>query len=165
MTLTSNFRNAFYAGLLLSVIAGIYLLRLWQPERQVELHSIHLLDAIGERDWSRVREFIDAEYHDHWQHDRELLLARIRLVGGHTRDLRLEPHQPLVIETDDGPGWRARITARGEQGEMIALIKQHLNSIDEPFRLEWRQRSRKPWDWKLVHASNEALVLPKGSGF
>ncbi len=165
MTLSPNFRNGFYAGLLFTVIAGIYLIRLWQPERQVELHALHLLEAIGERDWGAVAEFIDPEYRDQWQHDRLLLLARLRLVGGYTRDLRLDPHEPLVIETDGGPEWRARITARGDEGEMIALIKQHLNLIDDPFRLQWRQRSWKPWDWKLVHASNEALVLPTASGF
>ncbi len=56
--------------------------------------------------------------------------------------------------------WQSRITIEGEGGEVIALVKERLNSVSTPFDLEWRHMSGKPWDWKLVHVSNETLTLP-----
>ena len=51
-----TFRNGFYAGLVVAVIWGIYLFRLWQPERQIELHNVHLLEQIEKHNWKAVGE-------------------------------------------------------------------------------------------------------------
>ncbi len=45
------------------------------------------------------------------------------------------------------------------------MITDRINPLNEPFRLQWRKQSWKPWEWKLVHASNEALDLPADAGF
>src|SRR5438067_258883 len=71
-----TFRNGFYAGLLIAVIWALYLARLWQGPRQVELHSIHLLAQIEKKDWKAVGEFISNDYQDRWGNDRALLLER-----------------------------------------------------------------------------------------
>ncbi len=39
------------------------------------------------------------------------------------------------------------------------MIKQRVNHLPEPFVLEWRRISARPWDWKLVRVSNPALEL------
>ena len=49
-----SFRIGFYAGLIVAVIWGIYLVRLWQGQRQVELHSVHLLAQIEKHNWKVV---------------------------------------------------------------------------------------------------------------
>ncbi len=166
MTITGpSFRNGFYAGLLMAIVAGIYLLQLWQPERQIELHSLHLLRAIERNDAGAIGDFIDSDYKDQWQHDRPLLLARLRAVLRYTRNLHLKPREPLVVPTSSGPEWRARITASGDENEVMRMITDRINPLNEPFRLQWRKQSWKPWEWKLVHASNEALDLPADVGF
>ena len=85
-----SFRNGFYAGLVVAVIWGIYLVRLWQPQRQVELHSIHLLEQIEEEDWNAVGEFIGESYQDRWGNDRTLLLERLRQVFRALSNARVE---------------------------------------------------------------------------
>lgn len=161
----TTFRTGFYGGVIVAFAVGAYLLQLWQPDRQVELHSVHLLHAIEQKDWSSIGEFIDPAYRDQWQHDRATLLLRIRAVLQYTRNLHLEPRAPLVVATDSGPQWRARIIVSGDDNDVTTMIKARVNPLQEPFRLQWRQQSWKPWDWKLISASNEALQLPEGAGF
>lgn len=156
-----SFRIGLYGGLLAAIVIGLYLFQLWQPERQIELHSIHFLRAMEQKDWRAMSDRIDPAYRDQWQQDREVLLARLRAVLQYARNLKLDAHEPLVVATSSGPEWRARITVGADENELTALIKARVNPLQEPFRLLWRQQSWKPWDWTLIRASNEALELPE----
>lgn len=155
-----SFRNGFYAGLLLAVIIGLWLFRLWQPERQITLHSLHLLEALEEKDWEEAAVFIDESYLDQWKQNREIVVARLRGVLHYARNLRLDPLGAGVL-LDDGQGsWSARIHLEADPNEISNLIKARVNSLDAPFELRWQQKSGKPWDWKLVRVRNPALELP-----
>ena len=162
---SSTFRNAFYAGLLLAVAAGTYLFQLWQPERQVKLHTRHLIAALEGRDRDAFAEFIAAEYRDQWEHDRTQLVSRLERVLRYTRDLQIQPHSAWVEISDDRGEWHARITIEGEASEVNTLIAQHVNPVAEPFTLQWQRRSWKPWDWKLVGVTNPEFQLPAGMPF
>ena len=141
----ASFRNGFYAGLLLAVAAGLYLHQLWQPARQVELHSLHLLKAIERKQWPKVADFLDEKYQDQWGHDRGVVLSRMREVLHYTRHLRIEAHEaPVSIDQAEGQ-WRARITVDGDPNDLMALIKERVNSLETPFDLQWQQKSGKPW--------------------
>lgn len=153
-----NFRNGFYAGLLLTLIVGLYLVRLWQPERQVQLHSAHLLSQIEQNDWSAVEEFIAPDYQDRWGNDYALLLERLRRVFRALSKPRLEAAAPSV-RTADGQGyWTAKITLTGG-GEFAGVIERRVNSLEAPFELEWRRGATWPWDWKLVSVRNPELEV------
>lgn len=164
MITRASFRNGFYAGLLVALAVGVYLLQLWQPDRQLELHSAHFLQAVETKDFGALESFIDAAYADQWGHDRALLLTRMRAVLRYTRNLRLEAREALPLPNGDTGEWRARITASGDDNELVVLIKERINSLHEPFHLQWRRKSWKPWDWKLTGVTNAALELPAGSG-
>src|SRR4051812_43217651 len=71
-----SFRTGFYAGLFIAAIWAIWLIRLWQPDRQVALHSIHLLQQIERKNWTTVADRVSPEYQDRWGHDRAILLER-----------------------------------------------------------------------------------------
>lgn len=160
-----GFRAGFYAGLIVAVAAGAYLFQRWQPDRQVALHSVQLLHAIEHKDWREIADFIDPAYHDQWQHDRAVLLARMHAILQYTRKIGFDVDEPLVVATDKGLEWRGRIVVSGEDDDLTALIKARINPLHEPFRLDWRRQSWKPWDWKLLRVSNEALELPEAAGF
>ena len=153
-----SFRNGVYAGLLIALITGIYLIRLWQPERQVELHSTHLLAHIEGKKWKRAGEFIADDYQDQWGHDRAVVLERLREV------LRALPNAQIaaagqIVRAEDGRGeWIAKITVNGT-GEYAELIKARVNSLEAPFELEWRRGVTWPWDWKLISVRNPALEI------
>ncbi len=159
-----SFRNGLYAGLLIALGFGLYLYQLWTPEKQVRLHSAHLMEALEEKDWADADEFLADAYADQWGHDRVLLLTRLRQILPYARNLRLEARE-IIVHADAGEGeWRARVTVEADANEVSDFIKARVNLLPDPFVLKWRQVSKKPWDWKLVHASNVALEIPR-SGF
>ena len=155
-----TFRNGFYAGAAAAVALGIYLFWLWQPERQVRLHTEHLLAAVEGHDWEDLAEFVDGSYQDQWGNDRPLLLARLREILSYTRDLRIETLGGGVSRlTSEEAEWSTRVAIEAEEGELTALIKARVNGLETPFVFHWRHASGKPWDWKLVRVSNETLDL------
>ena len=160
-----TFRNGFYAGALLAVAVGVYLFQLWQAERQVSLHSLHLVTAIEERDVEAIGEFLAPEYRDQWDHDRASLLSRLGTVLRYTRDLDVQANVAWVEVNGDEGSWHAKITIEGAETEVNTMIKQHMNAVAEPFQLQWRRQSWKPWDWQLVRVTNSEFKLPAGTPF
>ncbi len=160
----ATFRNAFYAGLLVALFLGLWLTQLWSAEKQVRLHSEHLLRQIEKRNWSAAGDFVAAEYHDEWGDDRALLIRRLRLVLRFFSGLTIDAKTPLVQLDPPGGTWRARIQLAGTDAgaEMAPEIIRRVNSLTTPFELRWRQESWEPWDWKLVEVRNPELEVPAG---
>jgi len=154
-----NFRHGFYAGLLVAAVLGIYLFQLWQPERQVTLHSANLIEALEENDWSDLADFIADNYEDRWGHDRAVVLLRLREVLSYAPNLQIEAIGVAARADDQEGTWSARIQVEADPNEVTALIKGRVNPLDAPFELQWRRQSWKPWDWKLVRVDNPALEL------
>lgn len=154
-----TFRNGFYAGVLGAIVAGLYLFQLWQPEKQVRLHSLHLISALERKDWAKVGEFVDESYTDRWGHDRGLLLARLRAVLPFARNLHIELMAPAVSASSREGEWCARLKIEADENEVSTMIKARVNKLDAPFQLHWR-RFGKLWEWKLMRADNSALELP-----
>jgi hypothetical protein len=151
-----------YGGLGVALLIGLFLLWLWQPERQVKRHTGNLLHAIEQKDWASVADFIGNDYQDQWGDDRALVLERIREVFRYLRGVRINIVDPN-IEVDKHHGvCRARITVDGNGGEAMALVKERVNSLNTPFELEWRRMSGKPWDWKLIRVANQSLEISAG---
>ena len=153
--------NAFYAAALTAVAAGVYLFQLWSAERQIELHSLHLLEALEENDASGISDFVAETYQDDWGHDKALLLERLRQIAPSGRDGRLVVRD-AAAQANGGEGeWRARITIETDANELTAPMIERVNSVPEPFVLRWRRESWKPWDWKLARVSNPSFELPR----
>lgn len=156
----STFRTSFYSGLVLALLLGVWLARLWPAENQVRLHSEHLLRQIEKRSWSGAGDFIALDYHDAWGHDRALLLERLRLTLRFFTSLTITATAPQVTLDPAGGSWRARVHLAGTGGEFAPDIIPRVNRLTDPFELRWRHESWKPWDWKLVEVKNPSLNLP-----
>jgi len=157
-----SFRNGIYLGLAPAVLIAAWLHFLWQPKRQVQLHSVHFLQAVQQKSWSAVDEFVDDRYHDQWGHDRELLRSHLRDVLRSMRNLRIHS-QEIAVRAANGRGeWRGRITVQADPNEVTASVKERVNTLKTPFELQWQQQSGKPWHWKLVTVANPGLELPAG---
>lgn len=155
-----SFRNGFYAGLVVAAVWGIYLARLWQPQRQVELHSVHLLAQIEKRNWKSVGEFVGSEYRDRWGNDRALLLERLPEVFRALPNAKIEA-SGVVARAANGRGyWSAKVKIRAA-GPYAEWIEGRVNSLESPFEFEWQPGATWPWDWKLVAVENPALEIPE----
>ena len=154
------FREGFYGGLSVALLAGLFLLWLWRPEHQVRRHSENLLRAVEKNDWKRFGGFISNDYRDQWNHDRALLLERTREIFRYMRSAQISAVGVNVRIEQQNAYWQAKIIIDGDSGEVMGLIKERVNSLPTPFQLEWRHMSMKPWDWKLVRVINSELEIP-----
>jgi hypothetical protein len=154
-------RNAIYAALLGAVALGIYLFQLWTPERQVELHSRDLLSALESGDASALDAFLSETYADDWGQDKALVLSRLRQVMRYGSDARLAADGARVTVAGTEGEWRARIVIEADANELTAPMLAHVNGVTEPWVLQWRRESWKPWDWQLVCISNPSFELPR----
>ena len=141
---------------------GLFLVWLWQPERQVRRHSSNLLHAVQQKNWASVANFIGSDYRDQWGDDRMLVLERVREVFRYMRSVRIDTTEPSVRLDSRSGFWSAKLTVHGDSGEVMELVKERVNSLNTPFELEWRRMSSKPWDWKLVAVRNPELNIPTG---
>src|SRR5215212_7302098 len=140
---------------------GLFLIRLWQPGRQVEIHSQHLLKTISDKDWQKFSHFIATEYSDQWGHNKAAVVERTRAVFRYADGLRVNAATPNVRVQDRGGSWRAHVTVEGDpNNELVSELKTRVNTLNTPFEMEWRHASGKPWDWQLVAVRNAELVLP-----
>jgi hypothetical protein len=153
-----TFRGGFYAGIVVAVIWGVYLFRLWQPQRQIELHNRHLLEQIEQHDWKAMAEFIGEGYQDRWGNDRKLLLERLPQVFTALGKTRIESNA-VAVRHEEGRGfWTAKITVSGT-GELADYVQTRVNSLESPCEFEWQRGATWPWDWKLVAVRNPALEI------
>jgi hypothetical protein len=153
-------RYGFYGGLLLTVVVGLYLAWLWQPERQVRLHAEHLIAKFEDRKSSGVADFISESYRDDWGHDRARLLERTQIVLQVLKEIHIVTREAQTTISGNEARWMAKVSIRAE-GEFAPLVVDRVNAIETPFELVWRQHSWKPWDWKLVRVSNPDLQIPE----
>lgn len=159
-TADSTFRYSFYAGLILALIIGVYLTRLWGAENQVRLHTEHFLSQIEERDWAGAGEFLAANYRDDWGDDRQLMINRLRFGLRFFNTLTITAKEMRIQVEESGAIWSARVQIAGAGSDVVPQALEEINRLTTPFELRWQKQSWKPWDWKLGKVSNSELQLP-----
>jgi hypothetical protein len=97
-------------------------------ERQVQLHSAHLLAQIENKDWSRVAAFIGDGHQDRWD------MIGLRSSNGSVKFSATSGNPRLTakdvsIRAESAKGfWRARITFKAS-GEFASVIEERVNSL------------------------------------
>jgi hypothetical protein len=157
---TISLRGAFYGGVAVAICVGLFLLWLWQPERQVKRHTENFFHSIERKDWTTASNFIASDYHDQWNNDRSRVVERMHEGFRYVRGLGISAFSVNVQVQQRRGQWLGRIWVDGSQSEVMELLKERVNSLPTPFELEWHRISGKPWDWKLLRVSNSALEIP-----
>ena len=158
------FRNGFYRGLSIAVLIGLFLFRLWQPERQIRCHTENLFHAIEYKNWEKMADFIGNDYQDQWGHDHARVIERSREVFLYLRRVQIGSSSVTVRIDNHRAQWSGKIIIEADQNEVAALVKERVNSLTTPFELEWTRLSAKPWDWKLSRVTNASLEIPVDQG-
>jgi hypothetical protein len=155
-----SFRGGFLIGLALAFCIGLYLVWLWQPARQVKRHAENFLHAVERKDWAAAASFIGSDYQDQWGDDRARVLERMREGFRYVRGPRIVASNPGVQVEKRRAVWTGKIMVYSTDEEAMELLDARVNSLPAPFELEWHRLSGKPWDWKLVRASNPSFEIP-----
>jgi hypothetical protein len=155
-----SFREGFCSGLVIALCAGLYLIWLWQPERQVRRHAENFFRAIERKNWDAAADFVAADYQDQWGDNRVRALERLREGFRYVRGPRIIASHPSVEIESPRAVWSGKITFYSSDDEVMEILDQRVNSLPSPFELEWHHLSSKPWDWKLARVSNPAFEIP-----
>jgi hypothetical protein len=155
-----SFRAGFYGGLAIAVCVGLYLVWLWQPERQVRRHTENFFHAIEHKNWDTTANFISMDYQDQWGNDRARVLERLREGFRYVRGPRIIASNPGVQMESLRAVWSGKITLYSFDDDVMEVLDQRVNSLPSPFELEWHHLSGTPWDWKLARVSNPAFEIP-----
>ena len=160
MAVTITLRSGFFGGFALAACIGLYLMWLWQPERQVRRHTENFFHAIEHRNWDAVVDFIGDDYQDQWGDDRARVLERMREGFRWVRGSRIIAPDASVQAENRRAVWTGKITVYSSDDGVMEVLDERVNKLPAPFELEWHRISAKPWHWKLVRVSNSAFEIP-----
>ena len=158
--MTISFREGFCGGLVIALCAGLYLIWLWQPERQVRRHTENFFRAIERKNWDAAANFVAADYQDQWGDNRVRVLERLRKGFRYVRGPRIIASNPSVQIASPRAVWRGKIALYSSDDDVMEVLDQRVNSLPSSFELEWHHLSSTPWDWKLAGVSNPAFEIP-----
>jgi len=134
---------------------ALWLAWLWQPERQVRLHTQTLLQAIESRHWSKVEALLADSYADRWGHDKAFVLEGLRQAFGGFVFLTIEHREAGSVLLAGRSVEQVKISG---QGNMVAqFVMTRVNELGEPFTFAWRKREGGPWAWELIGVDHPRL--------
>lgn len=141
------------AAALLAV--GLWLAWLWQPERQMRLHTATLIKSIERRNWSKVQDLLADNYSDRWGHDKNFVVGGLHQVFGSFVFLKIE-HKNQAVDVDAGRTV-TRVKMSGQGSVVAQYVMAKVNGLTAPFTFTWQKRSGKPWDWHLTAVDHPTL--------
>jgi len=137
----------------------LWLAALWQPARQVELHTLNLLKRASARDWPAVEAMMAPDYRDAWGHNSATAIDEGRKLFSHFFALQIVPLAPLEI-AEAGDGWevRAPIGVFGSGTAVAQAVIEEVRSAEGPATFVWRRDGGWPSRWSLVEVRHEQLA-------
>ncbi len=144
----------------LALLAALWL-RWWlKPERQIPRAQARLLSCLEKRDFAAMEGLLAADYRDRWEHDKATALSRSCEVFGQFATLTVE-HETRGLRAESGR-WllTEKVILKGLGGPLAMAARDRVGALREPFTMEWRRRSWKPWDWELQSVAQPELELP-----
>ena len=157
-------KRALAAAAVLAALA-LYAAWLWQPARQVRLHTAHFLGAVERRKWDRAQTFVADNYSDRWGHDKEFVLRESREVFRQFIFLTIQrdPAPPTITGPD--AEIRTPIKLAGNGSPIAQLAVEKINTLRMPFTFTWHRTGWQPWSWQLTRIDQPELDLEMERGF
>ena len=141
-------KTAAAVACLAAVVLILFLLRLWQPERQILKHNEHLLKAASDRNWTRLALLIDDKYSDRWGHDKTSALSDAREVLGQFFVLDLTGESPQAGADGMTGVVSCRLKMAGNGTPLAGAAMDEVNALRSPFTFQWTRKSwRTPRAW------------------
>lgn len=143
----------------MALVAGTSLFLLWQPARQVGLHTSNLLKRASDRNWAAVEGMISSDYRDAWGNDRAAAIDEARRLFSHFFALHIVLLEDPRIEWDGGEAAVfVRLGIYGTGTAIAEVVMDEVREAEGPFVFRWRKAGSRPWEWTLVHAGHGELA-------
>lgn len=148
----------WFAALLCAVWVA-WLAVLWQPLRQIELHTTNLLARLSARDHVAVAGMICPEFRNAWGHGREESLRKADELFNHFFTLKILPSGPMDIRLSDGQAVnRVPLGIFGSGTPVAQAVMGEVREVGGSFVFRWRKAGSWPWQWLLVEAGHAELA-------
>lgn len=127
------------------------------PGRGLARAQDRLLRETSARNWPAVTALVDETYRDAWGHDRDTAISSASEVLQNFLTLHVTAADTQI--TRDGPDAQISTILRvqGRGNAIGEAVRDTVNGLRSPFQFAWRQKSWKPWDWKLVSLSQPEI--------
>ncbi len=130
------------------------------PEREMLEAQTALIKALEKRSWSKVSKALSETYTDSWGQNRELAveLGKQALSGF----ISLGIHEQLLSSrAAEGVGETTfHLQLDGNGMGFSSVVLGRVNSMNQPWKLNWRKEGLWPWTWKVVRLEQPDVVLP-----
>ncbi len=152
-----------WAVLVVMVACAVWLFLLWQPARQIELHTRNLLARASSRDWPSVEAMMAPDYRDARRSDRAAAVDAGREWASHFFALQIVPLDDWQI-SGRGDDWQASgaIGIYGSGTYVAQAVMDVARELEEPFVFRWRKSGRWPWQWRLTEIAQPELAARYG---
>jgi hypothetical protein len=141
----------------------IWLFLLWQPARQIELHTLNLLARSSARDWPAVEAMMAPGYRDARHEDRASAVAAGREWTSHFFALQIVPLGDLPVNVSGDEGQASGALGVFGSGTYVAqAVMDAARELREPFVFRWRKSGRWPWQWQLTGIAQTELAARYG---
>ncbi len=144
---------------------ALWLIWLWQPERQVRLHTTHFLKKVEQRNWNGARSFLARDFSDRWGHDASAALGDGHEVFSHFLFLTIESRVDHVDWQSPVATAHTLVKISGTGDPIAQMVMEKVNTLREPFDFTWRRAGRVPWAWELTSIDHPALRLDASGSF
>ena len=147
------------------VIWALWLAWLWQPERQVRLHTSHFLKKVERRNWAAAKEFVAEDFADRWGHDKNSAMEDARQVFAQFLFVTIENRTDACDMHEREATTHTRVKISGNGGGVAQLVMDRVNSLQQPFTFTWRKVGSAPWNWELTHIDQPELNIDPSANF
>lgn len=137
----------------------VWLSLLWQPARQVELHTLNLLARASARDWPAVEAMMSPHYADAWGHDRAAAIGQARELFSHFFALQIVALEPPRIDVDDEARLaKAPVGVFGTGTAVAQAVIEEVRAAGGEAVFVWRKSGSWPWQWSLDGLRHDRLA-------
>lgn len=142
---------------------AVWLFQLWQPARQIELHTRNLLARASDRDWAAVEAMMAPGYRDARHDDRASAGDAGREWASHFFALQIVPLDDWQIDVSGNDGQASGAIGIYGSGTYVAqAVMDVARKLEEPFVFRWRKSGRWPWQWRLTEIAQPELAARYG---
>ena len=147
------------------VFTTLYCIKLWRPERQIELHQKNLLHALEDRRWGQVESQFSKEYRDRFGHTRATAMNDLQDGLRQFFALTIKSQGSQIVISGDTATVTVNLTMTGTGTGATEWIMTEVNRLPTPWVFSWRKTNVFPWSWELVQVDNPSLTIPDRSVF
>ena len=148
-----------------TVFTGLFCIKLWRPERQIELHQKNFLSALEDRRWGRVEGQFCERYSDRFGHNRATAIKDLKDVLRQSFALTIKSQGSQTEFSGDTATIKVNLTITGSGAGATEWIANELNRLPAPWVFTWQKVNVFPWSWELMKVDNPSLTIPDRSLF